>query len=313
MDIFLLFTQYSLLAVFVGVLFEQIGVPIPAMPFLVLAGVTAADDAVFAVESLAVATVASMIADALWFYAGRRFGRKVLGLLCRISISPDTCVRQSELSFARRGEATLVVAKFIPGLSILTSPMAGALGMPIGTFAIYNLAGTLLWAGSGISIGLLFHTQAAELLRYMASLGSNAVLFIVCCAAVYIAYRFWRRWRVARALANVPRLAPSELYEMIAQGIDLVILDVRSKLPASVPDKYVPGAHRIELTEIESVALDTWAPDTRIVVYCACPNDASALKAAHLLIQRGRLISVLKGGIDGWVDAGYALEVAQSD
>jgi len=311
MDIFSLFAQYGLSAVFFCVLTEQLGVPIPALPLLVLAGVTAAGDAVFAVEALMVATAASMLADSMWFYAGRRFGRKVLGLLCRISISPDTCVRQSELSFARRGEATLVVAKFIPGVSILTSPMAGALGMRIGTFALYNLAGTVLWAGSGICFGLLFHTQARQLLQYLSDLGSTAMLIVACCVAAYIAYRIWRRWRVTVALANVPRMMPRELFELMAQGSELVILDVRAALPGAPSPDYVPGARRIELADIDSLALEGWSPQARIIVYCACPNDASALKAAHRLIQRGRPISVLKGGVDGWVSAGYALEMPQ--
>jgi len=270
MDIFSLFSQYGLSAVFFCVLTEQMGVPIPALPLLVLAGVTAAGNAVFAVESLAVATAASMLADSMWFYAGRRFGRKVLGLLCRISISPDTCVRQSELSFARRGEATLVIAKFIPGVSILTSPMAGALGMPL------------------------------------------AMLVVACGVAAYLAYRIWRRWRVAVALANVPRMAPGELFALMTQGSDLVILDVRAALPGVPLPEYVPGARRIELADIESIALDSWSPDARIIVYCACPNDASALKAAQSFIRRGRAISVLKGGVDGWVSAGYALEMPLS-
>ena len=307
MDIFSLFSHYGLFAVFFCVLIEQMGVPIPALPILLLAGVTAAGNAVFAVEALAVAALASMLTDSLWFYAGRRYGRRVLGLLCRISISPDTCVRQSELSFARRGVATLVVAKFIPGLSILASPMAGAIGMRISTFALYNLAGTLLWAGSGISFGLLFYDQARQLLQYLSRLGTTAMFILVSCIGIYIALRIWRRWRVARFLANVPRLAPGELSELIERGEDLVILDVRAAVMQSAMDQYVPGAHHIELADIEAIAFDAWSPHARIITYCACPNDASALKAAHHLIKRGRSVSVLRGGIDGWISAGYTV------
>jgi len=181
--------------------------------------------------------------------------------------------------------------------------------MRIATFALYNLAGTMLWAGSGICFGLLFHTQARQLLQRLTDLGSTAMLIVGCLVAAYIAYRIWRRWRVAVALANVPRVAPDELYDLIAQGSDLVILDVRANLPGAPQPDYVPGARRIELADMDSIALDTWSPEARIIVYCACPNDASALKAAHLLIKRGRPISVLKGGVDGWISAGYALEM----
>ena len=312
MNIFSLFSHYGLLAVFVCVLIEQIGVPIPALPILLLAGVTAAGNAIFALEALAVAALASMMTDSLWFYAGRRYGRRVLGLLCRISISPDTCVRQSELSFARRGVATLIVAKFIPGLSILASPMAGAIGMRTSTFAVCNLAGILLWAGSGISFGLLFYDQARQLLQYLTKLGTSAMFIIACCIVAYIALRIWRRWRVVRFLANVPRLAPSELSELIARGEDLIILDVRAAVMQSAVHQHVPGARHIELADIEAITFDAWSPHARIITYCACPNDASALKAAHHLIKRGRAVSVLRGGIDGWISAGYTLEVANN-
>lgn len=188
-----LFAQYGLLALFVCVLVEQLGAPVPALPFLLLAGVASASNDVFAVMALAVATLASMLADSLWFFAGRRFGRRVLALLCRISISPDSCVRQSELSFARRGVATLVVAKFVPSLSTLAPPLAGALGMRTVSFAVFNLAGCVLWAGSGIAGGLLFHSQIEALLKNLSDLGSTAMMIGACILGLYIAGRAWRR------------------------------------------------------------------------------------------------------------------------
>lgn len=241
-----LFSQHGLLAVFVSVLVEQLGAPVPALPFLLLAGVASASDGVFAVKALAVATLASMLADSLWFYAGRRFGHRVLTLLCRISISPDSCVRQSELSFARRGVATLVVAKFIPGLSTLASPLAGAIGMRTASFTVFNLAGTFLWAGSGIAGGLLFHDQVGRLLRYLSDLGNTAMVIVACFLGVYIAGRSWRRWRVARLTANLPRVQPDELADLIAQGKDMVIVDVRAAVTQLSLDERIPGgaSHR---------------------------------------------------------------------
>ncbi len=304
-DIFSLFSQHGLLAVFIGVLVEQMGAPVPALPFLLLAGGAAASDSVFALHALAVATLASMLADSLWFYAGRRFGRRVLALLCRISISPDSCVRQSELSFARRGVATLVIAKFIPGLSTLASPLAGAIGMRTASFAIFNLAGTLLWAGSGIAGGLLFHDQVGRLIEYLSDLGSAAMVVFASLLGVYIAGRAWRRWRVARSVASLPRVQPNELADLIAQGDDMVIVDVRAAVTQESLEERIPGAHHIELADIETVSIDEWQKKATIITYCGCPNDASALKAAYLLAKRGLVVNVLSGGIDGWIDAGY--------
>ena len=303
-----IFSQHGLLAIFIGVLVEQMGAPVPALPFLLLAGNAAAGDSVFGLKALAVASLASMLADSLWFYAGRRFGRRVLALLCRISISPDSCVRQSELNFARRGVATLVVAKFIPGLSMLAPPLAGVIGMGTASFAIFNLAGTLLWAGSGIAGGLIFHDQVGRLMEYLSDLGDAAMLVVACLLGIYIAVRAWRRWSVARSVANLPRIQPNELADLIAQGEDLVIVDVRAAVTQESLDERIPGAHHIELADIETISVDAWPQNAKIITYCACPNDASALKAAYLLAKRGLVVSVLSGGIDAWVDAGHEQE-----
>lgn len=310
MDVFLLFSEYGLLAIFVCVLIEQMGAPIPALPILVLAGVTSANDGVFAVEALAVATGASMLSDTLWFFAGRRFGLRVLGLLCRISISPDSCVRQSELNFARRGPATLVLAKFIPGVSILASPLAGALGMKWRNFALLNVAGIVLWAGSGICFGLIFHENALQLLKYLSNNGSSAFMLIVTLLAIYILIRVWRRWKLALTLKKIPRVAPIELSDLIARGMDVVIVDVRASVSLSMSDQRIPGASHMDLGEVSTIALDAWSPDAKIVIYCACPNDASALKAANALIKRGYRVHVLDGGIAAWTSAGYALQTS---
>jgi len=306
-NILFLFAQYGLLAVFIGVLVEQLGAPLPALPFLLLAGVAAASDGVFAVKAVAVATLASMLADTLWFFAGRRYGGRVLALLCRISISPDSCVRQSQLSFARRGVATLVVAKFVPGLSTLAPPLAGALGMRTASFAVYNLAGTVLWAGSGIAGGLLFHNQIERLLEQVSELGNIALALMAGLLGLYVAWRVWRRWRIARAMGRLPRVRPDELAELMAQDVELVIVDVRAAALQSDVVERIPGARPIELATIESVPIDDWPQGAQIITYCSCPNDVSARRAAHLLVKRGLSVRVLSGGIDGWTGAGYPL------
>ncbi|MGE5489767.1 MAG: VTT domain-containing protein [Actinomycetota bacterium] len=310
-DVSTLFANHGLLAVFLVVLIEQLGAPVPAIPILLLAGAAAASDGVFGAKALAVATVASMLADFVWFIAGRRLGRKVLSLLCRISISPDSCVRQSEVSFAKRGIATLVIAKFVPGLSTLAPPLAGALGMSPRTFAVFNLAGIALWAGSGIFGGLLFHNQITHALNYLGDLGSAAAIVLASLLGLYMVGRAWRRWRVARALALLPRLRPQELADMMAQGAAVILVDVRAAVTAPpLPlGERIPGARHIELATIETLPLHDWPADAITVTYCACPNDASALKAAEKLTKRGLDVRVLHGGFAGWVDAGFAVEV----
>lgn len=308
MDIFLLFSEYGLLAVFVCVLVEQLGAPIPAFPILVLAGVTAADNLLFAFEALGVAMSASMLSDLMWFYAGRRFGRRVLGLLCRISISPDSCVRQSELNFARRGPVTLMFAKFVPGVAILASPLAGAMGMSLRDFALFNLSGILLWAGTGIGFGLLCHEQAVQMLGYLTQHETAAILLIASLLGVYLFERMWRRWRLNIALKKVPRLHPIELSALLGQGQKVFIVDVRAALTPTATMPQIRGATHYELAELHEVVVAAWSREAKIITFCACPNDASAMKAASTLIRRGYNAYVLTGGIDEWINAGLPLE-----
>jgi membrane protein DedA with SNARE-associated domain/rhodanese-related sulfurtransferase len=303
-----LFAQHGLLAVFAVVLIKQLGAPVPAMPVLLLAGVAAADDGVFAVKALALATLASVMADFVWFYAGRRFGRRVLTLICRISISPDSCVRQNEVTFARWGVATLVIAKFVPGLAMLAPPVAGAVGMRARSFAIFNTAGAALWAGSGIAGGLIFHDQIGRLLASLSDLGREAVWVLAGLLALYVAWRSQRRWRELRTLARLPRVRPSQLAEMIERGEEPVIVDVRAWGVGLPLRGRIPGALHLELAGLETARLPEWPKGARIITYCDCPHDASASKAAHLLAQRGRRADVLSGGLDAWMEAGYPVE-----
>jgi membrane protein DedA with SNARE-associated domain len=281
---------------------------LPAVPALMLAGAAAAYDAVFAVEVLAVATVASALGDFVWFYAGRYFGRRVLTLLCQISISPDSCVRKNELSFARRGMATLIIGKFVPGLSIVAPPLAGALGMRAPSFAIFNLAGSALWAGAWLAAGIVFHNQIRYLLNMLADLGSLAVWVVIVVIALYVGWRIWWRWHESRLHAAMERVQPAELARMMEREIAPVIVDVRASGPGLPLRQRIPGARNIDLATLESSSVCDLPEAATIVTYCDCPNDASASKAAHLLARRGLAALVLAGGLGGWVAAGYPLE-----
>ena len=302
------FAHYGLLALFAVVLVKQLGAPLPASPVLVLAGAVAAQQALFGVEALVVATVASTIGDSAWFYAGRRFGRRVLTLLCRVSISPDSCVRKNELGFARRGGATLVIGKFVPGLGTIAPPLAGALGMGARSFTLFSVAGSALWAALGIASGVLFHEQILRLLDALTALGRRAAWPFAALIALYVLLRIVRRWRELRLHARMPRLQPHELAAMMGQGVEPLVLDVRTQGPELPLRDRIPGARQIDLNAIDQVPLANWPQDTPIVIYCDCPNDASATRAVALLAARGIRASVLEGGIDGWMQAGLPVD-----
>ena len=303
-----LFSRHGLLAVVLAVLLEQLGAPLPSTPVLLLAGVEGATRDGFALRAFVVATLAAMAANALWFWAGRRLGRRVLATLCRISISPDSCVRQNEASFARRGVLTLVIAKFVPGLSILAPPLAGALGMSARRFLGWNLLGSALWAGAAVLAGRVFHAEIDAVLRALGKLGSVALAVVFAALAAYLCWRLWRRLRVRRELSRFERLGPSEVMSLLQRGCDVVLVDVRAASPDMPLGSRIPGARHLDLGALGDAALAGWPQAGEFITYCACPNDASAVRAAQWLKQQGRQARVLRGGIDAWTQAGLALE-----
>lgn len=301
-----LFSRHGLVAVAVAVLLHQLGAPLPSTPLLLLLGAESAARDGFALRAFAAITGAAMLANAAWFWAGRRLGRRVLAALCRISISPDSCVRQNEVSFARHGVLTLLSAKFVPGLSMLAPPLAGALGMGTGRFLAWNLLGSALWAAAGLAAGRVFHAQIDALLRELGRLGGSAIVLCAVAAAAYLGWRLWRRALVQRELRRVERLGPAEVAALQRQGRDIVFVDVRGGPLAS----RIPGARRLDLGALNDAALAGWPAQAEFVTYCACPNDVSAARAAQWLKQQGREARVLRGGIDAWTRAGLGLESA---
>ncbi len=283
------------------------GAPIPALPVVLLAGARAYDDPIFGVYALALSVLACSIADLAWFLAGRRYGYRVLKLLCRVSLSPDSCVSQTEAIYERRGVATLVIAKFVPGLATVAPPVAGALGLGMSSFLVYNGAGAALWSGTGLILGLVFHGQIDWLLDRLAELGGHAFLLVVALAALYVAYRAWDRWHFRKSLRTA-RIGVDDLYAMMNRGEEPVVLDVRSRTHRALDGRRIPGARPVDLDDLEGT-LAGIPRGGEVVVYCACPNEASAVKVAILLRDRGiRNVRPLAGGIDAWIAAGQRIE-----
>ena len=302
-----LLAQYGLALVFANVLLQQFGVPLPSVPTIIVAGALAADGRLSAPGVFAVAFVASMIGDTAWFLAGRRYGRRVMSMLCRISLSPDSCVRQTENHFDRWGGWTLVLGKFIPGLSTIAPPLAGAMHTRWPSFLLFNGGGVAMWVALPVAAGMLFHTQIDRLLAGMENLGTLALGLLLALLAAYMAFKWWERRRFYKTL-RIARITARELRHLIDSGKKPAILDVRSRADRAVDGRVIPGALAFEVDRIEEL-LERLPPDQDVIFYCTCPNEASAARAAKMLIDRGYTrVRPLLGGLDAWSEAGYAIE-----
>lgn len=302
-----LIAQYGLLLVFANTLIEQIGLPVPAVPTLVIAGALAVDGKISAWGTFGAAFAACTIGDVAWYVAGRVWGRRVMRLLCRISLSPDSCVRQTETHFERWGGSALVLAKFIPGLSGIAPPLAGATRLGWPTFLLLNSLGVVIWAGLAIGAGMLFHEQIDRLISGMQGLGSWALAGVAALLLGYVAFKWWERRRLHKML-RVARITATELNKLIEGGEKPVVVDVRSPVARGDDPRFVPGALLMDLGEVEK-NLERLPVEREIVFYCSCPNEASAAYVAKRLMDLGYTrVRPLHGGLDAWVAAGFAVE-----
>jgi len=302
-----LIAEYGLALVFANVLLEQLGLPIPAIPTLVVAGALAAEGELSSFAVFGVAFVACMIGDAIWFLAGRRYGRRVMAFLCRVSLSPDSCVRQTEFRFERWGRLTLVLSKFIPGLSTIAPPLAGAMRLGWPSFLLLNSLGVVIWAGVAIGAGMAFHTEINEFIVRLEGLGTLAAEAVGVLLGGYIALKWWERRRFYRTL-RIARIGVADLRALMDGGRRPVVVDVRSPGARDLDPRFIPGALAMDAAEVDG-RLGELPADREIVFYCTCPNEASAAQVAKKLIGLGYTkVRPLHGGLDAWIAAGYEVE-----
>src|SRR5947209_3123356 len=308
-----LIARYGLALVFINVLVEQVGLPVPAVPTLIVAGALAAAGELSAAAVFGVAVLACFIGDGLWFAGGRIYGRRVMSLLCRVSLSPDSCVRQSEYHFERWGKAALVVSKFVPGLSTVTPPLAGAMRMGWPSFVLLNGIGIVLWAGVPIGAGMLFHDQIGRVIARLEGYGTVAIILVGALLAAYVAFKWWERRRFYRAL-RLARITVEELRSLIEGGKQPVVVDVRSEVSRKADSRFIPGALAIDPAAEIDARLRQLPKDRDIVFYCTCPNEASAAQVAKKLIGLGYTrVRPLQGGLDAWLAAGHEVELRPPD
>jgi membrane protein DedA with SNARE-associated domain len=258
--------EYGLLIVFANVFLEQVGAPIPALPTLVVAGALTARGRIDLLALLAVALTASVLADTVWFLIGRWQGHRVLRLVCRFSLSPDSCVRGTEDLFERAGMPSLLYAKFIPGYSTIAPPLAGAMNKTVGSFVFWDALGSLLWLGFGIGVGYVFHRTVDRALAYLETLGYWAATVVGAILLLVILVKWWQRRRVHKLL-QLARISVPELKRLMDAGESPVVVDVRNRSAHLHDPRRIPGALRMTIGEVDE-RLSDLPRDREIVLYC---------------------------------------------
>jgi membrane protein DedA with SNARE-associated domain len=261
-----LLVQYGLLFVFINVFLVQAGAPVPAVPTLMIAGALTTGGALPLPGIIAVAIVGSLLGDLIWYAAGRRYGLKVLQLLCRISLSPDSCVRQTETRFTQWGAPSLIIAKFVPGFATVAPPLAGALQVKPWRFVLYSTISAALWAGVAAGAGRMLNRQIDWALNRMDEMGANALILIAAVFVIFIAYKWWERQRFYKAL-RMARISVKELNDLIAQGHAPVVVDVRSASAREIDPRRVPGSVVVDIADLDA-RLGDLPPDRDIILYC---------------------------------------------
>jgi membrane protein DedA with SNARE-associated domain/rhodanese-related sulfurtransferase len=303
-------THHGLPVLFAAVFADQMGLPLPAIPWLLAVGALSATGACNPFLAIGLTVLACLLAETLWFYLGRIRGNRVLRMLCRISLEPDSCVRQTENMFTRYGLRSFVVAKFLPGfLSTVAPALAGVSRMNFRRFLLYDGIGSLLYGACFIILGYCFTKQIRQITDAFASIGWKALGLLAILLGSYIGAKVWQRQRILREL-RMARITVSDLHSKQEAGESLTIIDMRSDAALEEDPTFIPGAIRATMDDIRS-GNHNLPRDREVVVYCSCPNEEAAARVAQILKKGGfKNVRPLLGGIDAWRENQYPVVVS---
>lgn len=258
--------RHGYIVLFGVVFLEQIGIPVPSAPVLLAAGALTAGGNLSLPLVILLGVLASLPGDFAWYELGRHRGHKVLHLICRLSLEPDTCVRRTEDAFVRHGGRSLLAAKFLPGLSTAAPPMAGHLDMSLVRFLAYDAAGAVLWVGAFSGAGYLFSAQIEDVALLLARLGNGAIVLALMILSAYLGWKYLQRQRLLRKL-RIARISPDALIRKIEAKEGIVILDLRSEFALEADPAQLPGAIRMLPSELELRHREI-PRDRDVVLYC---------------------------------------------
>jgi len=248
------------------VLAESLGLPVPSFPVILIGAALAAELHFRLAVIVALSVLAALSGDSLWYYLGRRRGRSILRKLCSLSLNVDSCVGRTEDFFARNGLKTLLIAKFIPGLNTVASPLAGMLKTSYARFLWLDFAGTSLWVMAASLLGLGFRTEVERLVGWLSTFGKTSALILTLLLTGWSLGKWFERRRFLRRLER-SRISAQDLKDRLGQGENLVVVDLRSDLAYQQEGFRIPGAIHISPGEFDLRKFEI-PKDRPVVMYC---------------------------------------------
>jgi membrane protein DedA with SNARE-associated domain len=257
--------QHGYVVLFIWVLVETMGLPLPSVPLLITMGTLAGAGQVNLFLCIGLGVCAALLSDIFWYMMGRNRGSKVLSSICRIALEPDSCVRQTESIFGVYGARSLLITKFLPGLGAVATPLAGIIRMPLSRFVLFDVLGALLWIGTYSLVGFIFSEELDRALDYAGSMGKTLFALVAAGLTIYILWKYYLRRRFLRQIV-MARITPDELKQKLEAGENILIIDVRHSLDFEADPHVIPGALRMSLDQAESYP--ALSSDRETVVYC---------------------------------------------
>jgi membrane protein DedA with SNARE-associated domain len=261
-----LLVRHGYLFLFVYMLAMGLGLPIPADAVLLWMGAMVGNHRYFFMPALLAAVVPALIGDMIWYELARFKGRSILGMLCKLSLEPDTCVRKTEAAFAKRGAGTLLFAKFVPGMGLVSVSLAGVSKLEYWRFLLADAAGCILWAGAYLLLGRIFYRQVDSLISLLGLFGRRAGLVVLLLIALYVSAKYIQRWLFLRKL-RINRVTAHEVRALLESGELVTIIDLRNPADVVREGMKIAGARVVRPEELRRLSQEI-AESQQIVLYC---------------------------------------------
>jgi membrane protein DedA with SNARE-associated domain/rhodanese-related sulfurtransferase len=305
-------SQLTYTGIWLAVFARQLCLPVPALLFLMTAGALAAHGQLHMSLVLLAGVLGCLAGDGVWFWLGRRWGSRIMRLVCRLSSDPKRCSQNARRVFDRWGLRVLVVAKFIPGLDGVTPPLAGAEGTQLHRFLAFDAVGSFLWTAGYATLGFLFADQLDFAIRGAERFGSMLGILIGIPLLLYVGWRIFIIVRMMRQL-RLHRMSPALLDQRIRAGAKIAVIDLLDFEDGEQGAEGIPGAVRANPTRLRTGPMVVIPDDVEMVLYCSSHGEITSARVAIALQHRGvHKVWVLEGGLKAWQSQGFPLTTALS-